>query len=93
MGLFDLLFGGGSYNTTVKKNTVPGRLTHLEVQKLVWELHELLDEGQRKAIAAAFPANTYSLLEIKKILWRLRQQGIISQLEVDKILGAVGKYF
>ncbi len=93
MGFWDLLFGGGGYSTTVKKNTVPGRLTHLEVQKLVWELHELLDEGQRKAIVAAFPANTYSLLEIKKILWRLRQQGIISDLEVNKILAVVSKYF
>ena len=92
MGLFDLLFGG-KYNQTVKKNTTPKRLTKEEMKKLVWALHDILDQGQRKKIINACPQNIYGPREFRRFLRRLRQQGSISYFEVQKIWGKFKDYF
>ena len=93
MGFLDFIFGGKGYNATVKKNTTPKRLTKPEMKKLVWELHDILDQGQRKAIIDACPANIYGPREFRMFLGKLRRQGIISYFEVQKIWGKFKNYF
>ena len=98
MGILDTLFGGGggtsSYGNTVKKDTVPDRLTRTELKKLLWQLHDYIDYKERDAILAAFPGSAYfGRYEIKKKLWKLRDEHKISRTDMEKFLGALDEYF
>ena len=93
MGLLDSIFGGGGYGKTVKKNTVPGRLTYLELKKLIWEIHVYIDSKEKAAILAAFGQRPhYGVHEIKKILWKLLAEHKISRVDYEKFMKKLPEY-
>ena len=76
-----------------KSSGMQKKISHSELKKMLYELHDYIDPKQKEMILDMYPNGILSKREFLLDLYSLRKEGKISEVDQRKIKELIDKYW